>query len=309
MNIVAKPSFSELTTLRLGGRALALAHAQTLKELEEVARLAKREGGHVLPMGRGSNLLAHDGELPLVLVKWQGAAPSAAVSVQNDEFISLRVSANLPLPRLVARTAAMACPELAGLAGIPGEVGGAMAMNAGSWGVEFARHVQSCSVFTPEHGLLNLEPGTGFVPAYRHTRFLIAASWMLILHVELRLMKPEHLKPGHKPTTRKNILAQVSEHIRAKAAIQPVRSHSAGCVFKNPDPELSGGRSAGKLLEEAGFRGKNLGGVGFSTMHANFLVNHGTGTATQALALMDEASATVAQRFGVRLEPEVRILS
>lgn len=298
MHIVSSPSFSELTTLRLGGRGLVLANPQTPGELEDVACLAEREGGTVLPLGRGSNLLAADGNLPLVLVRWRGTTPFTQQGTPENGLL-FTVSASLPLPRLVARTAAQGCPELAGLAGIPGEVGGAMTMNAGSHGAEFARHVRRCTVFTPEHGLLTLLPGTGFTPAYRHTMFHIAASWMLILEVELRLI----------PGQRQAVLARVGEYIRKKAAVQPVRSHSAGCVFKNPDPEQSGGRSAGKLLEEAGFRGKSRGGVGFSAMHANFLVNNGTGTATQALALMAEASAAVAQRFNVRLEPEVRILS
>lgn len=306
MQIVSSPSFSELTTLRLGGRGLALVSLQALAELEQVARFAEREGGAVLPLGRGSNLLAVDGELPLVPVRWQPALPDRLTpEQQSDGTLILNVSANLPLPRLVARTAALGFAELAGLAGIPGEVGGAMAMNAGSHGAEFARIVRRCTVFTPEHGLLRLENGTGFTPAYRQTIFHVVASWMLILEVELQFCKSDQ----RSASVSENLLGRVGEYIRNKAAVQPVRSHSAGCVFKNPDPEASGGRSAGKLLEEAGFRGINLGGVGFSVMHANFLVNHGGGTATQALELLDKARTTVARLSGVSLEPEVRILS
>ena len=89
-----------------------------------------------------------------------------------------------------------------------------------------------------------------------------------------------------------------------KKSKQPVTAWSAGCVFKNPTPEMS----AGRLLDEAGFKGRQLGGMAFSTLHANFLINEGKGSATAALALLQEARQAVRQRFGIELEPEVRIV-
>lgn len=296
MRCVAAPSFAELTTLRLGGRAIALACPATVQDLEGLPSLLKQEGGQPFMLGNGSNLLAHDGELPLVLVHWD-AQPTLNAVAEKDR-VRIRAGASVPLPRLVAFATARGCTELAGLAGIPGQVGGAMAMNAGSYSVEFARLVRACTIFTPEHGLLRLEADTGFAPGYRHTNFHLTAPWYLIVEVELDV----------KPNDRSEALALVRERIRRKAITQPVRAKSAGCIFKNPTPAASD-LSAGKLLEAAGFRGKTLGGVGFSTLHANFLVNHGHGTATEALLLMDQAQNAVAAQFGVALETEVRVLA
>ena len=89
-----------------------------------------------------------------------------------------------------------------------------------------------------------------------------------------------------------------------KKSKQPVTAWSAGCVFKNPAPNMP----AGKLLELAGYKGKKLGGMAFSTLHANFLINEGRGSADAALTLLHEAREAVRQRFGLALEPEVRIV-
>lgn len=292
MRLEAAPSLAALTTLRLGGKAIVLAQAETRADLDALPELVRKEGGTPFVLGRGSNLLAHDGDLPYVLLRWKGAdgidaTPTAAGGLR------MRVGADVALPRLVAFGAAAGCADLAALAGIPGCVGGGMAMNAGSYGREFGRLVQELTVFTPDHGVVTL-PASQFQPCYRHTDFQLDTPWILVLDATLEL-----------PTTdRASALRAVGEHIRRKAATQPVRAATAGCVFRNPP-----GESAGKLLDAAGFRGARRGNVGFSSMHANFLVNHGNGQAGDALELLEEARAAVATRFQIHLEMEVRTLS
>ena len=90
-----------------------------------------------------------------------------------------------------------------------------------------------------------------------------------------------------------------------KKSTQPVLAWSAGCAFKNPSPELP----AGKLLDEAGFRGKRLGGMAFSPMHANFLVNEGKGSASAACELLAQAQEAVQRRNGIGLHLEIQVLS
>ena len=98
--------------------------------------------------------------------------------------------------------------------------------------------------------------------------------------------------------------AKAREIHERKKATQPVNARSAGCVFKNPP-----GKSAGMLLDQAGFKGRRVGNMAFSELHANFLVNLGGGRSAEALELLDTARATVLDRFGERLETEVIILS
>ena len=106
-----------------------------------------------------------------------------------------------------------------------------------------------------------------------------------------------------RPAEPEAIRTALRDNIKRKLRVQPVRSWSAGCVFKNP-PE---GTSAGKLLDEAGFRGKRLGGICFSEIHANFLVNEGKGSADAALELIRSAQSAVWERFGIQLQTEVKL--
>ena len=106
-----------------------------------------------------------------------------------------------------------------------------------------------------------------------------------------------------RPAGPEGIRKALRDNIERKLRVQPVRSWSAGCVFKNP-PE---GTSAGKLLDEAGFRGKRLGGMCFSEIHANFLVNEGKGRADAALELIRSAQSAVWERFGIQLQTEVKL--
>lgn len=291
MRCKSAPSLAQLTTLNMGGTAVALLEPESRQDLEHLPERLRQEGGVPFVLGRGSNILAHDGRLPYALIQWQIEQTLTAMPVAHNR-LRIQAGANVPLPRLVAFGAGHGCEVLAGLAGIPGQVGGAVAMNAGSCGVEFARLVRWMTVFTPERGIEILGVDD-FSPGYRHTAYTAPASWRLVLDVTLEL----------ETTSRAAALKSVGEHIHRKATIQPVRAASAGCVFRNPE-----GQSAGKLLDTCGFRGKVLGGVGFSPQHANFLVNLNNGTAGEALELLAQATEAVRKTHGVALEPEVRFL-
>jgi UDP-N-acetylmuramate dehydrogenase len=99
----------------------------------------------------------------------------------------------------------------------------------------------------------------------------------------------------------------VAEYLRKKSATQPVTERSSGCVFKNPAPELSGGRGAGELVEAAGAKGLARGDACVSQKHANFVVNRGRARARDVLELIEEVRARVADRTGIRLENEVQV--
>lgn len=297
------PDMSRLTTLRLGGDALALAVVRGAAGLEELGRRLPELGGRPFALGFGSNLLPAGGEASLTLIQ--------AANVSAPEFLPqpggktpgqtlVRVGAGFGLPRLIGLCQRAGLSGLEGLTGVPGRVGGAVAMNAGSYGVEIGSLVSRLRLWTPERGLFWREAAECSF-GYRHFDAGLAGegdAFILVWEAELLLSSDD-------PAA---IRARMEAVYAKKKASQPVTAHSAGCVFKNP-PSEQGSQSAGRLLDEAGMKGKRLGGMAFSPMHANFLVNEGGGSAAQALELLELGRAAVRGRFGVELQTEVVVLS
>lgn len=293
LQIVPSPRLASLTSLHLGGPALALAVFRSEAEAEELPRAAERTGGRVVLLGGGTNVLAADGELPLLVARCGIEAAPAVVGGEGDTRL-VRVSAGMKLPRLLAWCMQRGLSGLEGMAGVPGDVGGAIAGNAGAHGMDMGTVLHSVDVFSPDRGHRTLRReevrcayrsfglGDGGGPWFALTGAVLA----------LRADAPESIR------------RRVRGHVERKIAVQPVRAWSAGCVFKNPP---DGAPSAGKLLDEAGFRGKRLGGMCFSERHANFLVNEGTGTASAALELIRSAQDAVARRYGIFLQTEVKL--
>lgn len=283
------PSLAGRTTLGIGGRCLAEAVVRTQDDLDQLAMLLATERGRPFVLGGGSNLLAAEGELDLVIL-----------SVANDELAlppegggrRVRAGAGMKLPVLLSRLQKAGLSGLEGLAGIPGTVGGALAMNAGSWGVEMGDRVVRAGLWSPLGGLVWVErEHLDF--GYRRFTPDIPGKWV-VWAVELEL----------KTADQAAIKAAMDLNMAKKKAGQPIGKRTAGCVFKNPE-----GQAAGKLLDEAGMKGRRVGSMEFSPMHANFMVNTGGGTFAQAVELMDMGRQTVSQRFGVELETEVIVLS
>ena len=290
------PFLRQRTTLRLGGRTRAEVVAGSEEDLAELPGLLKKLGSAPLILGRGSNILALDEDLPLALVSVDFGSGPAVIEDRGDEKL-VSVGANQPLPGFLAWCAQNGLAGLEGLVGIPGSVGGAVAMNAGSYGCETGDCLSAVRVFSPEKGLEWL-PRSEMSLVYRHfapyPKGGEAPDWFVIAEVRFLL-------PCGEPAA---IKAAMRENLRKKAATQPISAASAGCVFKNPAP----GVSAGKLLDEAGFKGKRCGDMMFSDMHANFLINVGKGSSVQAMELLSEAIQDVHDKFGYKLEYEVRVL-
>lgn len=286
------PLMKERTTLRLGGKTLAEAVICCAADCEELPRVLEREGGAPLVLGWGSNILAHDGELPYVVVN--SAVKDAPVIVGEQEgSVLVSVGAGFRLPRLLGWLATKGLAGLEGLVGIPGTVGGAVAMNAGSYGCETGRCLHSVQIFSPSRGLQVLSPDD-FVFEYRKFAVAGLSEWFVVLQAVFSVKK---LK-------RDSIQATMREKYLQKKSTQPITAYSAGCVYKNP----AQGVSSGKLLDEAGFRGKSFGGMAFSKMHANFLINTGDGSSEEAFTLLSEAHDRVKKISGYDLTLEVRVI-
>lgn len=292
LSVSPGPLFSELTTLKLGGKAVAEVRIGAESDLEKLPEALVREGGRPLVFGWGSNILAHDGDIPVTLIRVPDGGKAEVVR-ETPEFVTVRADAGMRLPRLLVWLAKRGLSGMEGLAGIPGTVGGAVAMNAGSFGNDISQVLTRVLVFSPCCGL-RWVVRSDVRMGYRLFEPIVADEYFVVMGVELQLRIQSH----------DVVKAAMDSAMTKKKASQPVNAASAGCVFRNPE-----GDAAGRLLDEAGFRGRKLGGMAFSEVHANFLVNEGGGTAGQALELIEQARATVLDRFGIPLELEVKVVS
>ena len=287
MRVIEAPSLSALTTLGLGGTC---AREIVLESEEDLADLKERIGSdRPFALGLGSNILGLDGHHDVVLVR-PAFRDMPEIVAESGAAVQVRAGAGLPLPGLLRFCRMNSLSGLEGLAGIPGSVGGACAMNAGSFGTTFGDCLESCTIWCD--GRVRTFARDSLDTGYRH--FVprgLEKSFFLVLSATLLLKKDDSAAIGER----------MAGNLALKKERQPVQARSAGCVFKNP----AGGLSAGMLLEKAGFRGRSLGGVAMSSQHANFLVNTGSGTATEAVQLLKMARTAVATQFGVDLQLEV----
>jgi len=294
LEVIDKPSLKERTSLRLGGNAIALVTLGVETDLELLPDFLEEYGGKPFVIGRGSNILAEDGDLPLVLLTLSSQQPPRILH-DEEEYAIIAVPAPLPLPLLLHFASEQALVGLEGLMGIPGTVGGAVAMNAGSFGSEIGSFIEDITLFTPEHGLFK-KAADEINCSYRNFAFSGQAltPYFIIWEVTLKLYRSD----------KQAILERMKEFMHKKQDTQPIADASAGCIFKNLNPETP----AGALLEKCGFKGKRLGGMCFSPIHANFMINQGNGTSAEALELIDLAKAAVKTNFGHTLDLEVKVI-
>lgn len=275
------------TTFHIGGPAEAVYEAPDIEELSRVLAFLHREAIPWGVLGAGSNLLVRDGGVPGVLIVLKGTLASIERSASNPFLV--RAGAGLPIRALMRRSLADGFAGLEYLAGIPGTVGGAVAMNAGAFGNEIASSVVSVEILTAA-GEVKIMQRADLQFHYRRTEF---PAETVILEVCLRV------EPSHPEAVR----PRLQTFLARRKTGQPWGAASAGSVFKNPPGDF-----AGRLIEEVGLKGKRIGGAEISERHANFIVNTGTATAADVLALMALAREKVRARHGVLLEPEIQIV-
>ncbi|GFH62485.1 MAG: UDP-N-acetylmuramate dehydrogenase [Candidatus Desulfovibrio kirbyi] len=290
MREVSSPSLADLTTLRIGGKALAALRLERASDFEVLPMRLRALGGRPLVLGAGSNILARDGELPIVLICPDFLRQLEVVS-EKDDKVCVRAGAAVPMARLVRFCARHGLSGLEGLVGIPGRVGGGIAMNAGSFGTEICAALESVQILSGNS--VHKIPARDMRFGYRSFSVSKGILDFVVLEAIFSLIKLSI--DGIRNSMRHNFFEKKSK--------QPLTAWSAGCVFKNPPSEMP----AGRLLELSGYKGKKLGGMAFSSLHANFLLNEGRGCATAALDLIHEAREAVRRRFGCMLELEVRV--
>jgi len=273
------------TTLRVGGAARILAEPASEADLAAVVRRVAAAGVPMIMLGRGSNLLVPDAGVDAVVISlghpaWQRFLPEADGRV--------RVGAGLRLKNLCGLASKAGLVGFEFLEGIPGNVGGALRMNAGAMGGWMFDVVEEVRVMSRE----------GEVRTYRKDEMNVDYRHCAELETAIALeavLRPARVAPGEDEAIRRQIDAY-----RDKRHQSQPREPSAGCMFKNPP-----GDSAGRLIDAAGLKGERVGGAEVSTVHANFIINRGGATSADVIALVRRVRERVQQVKGVTLEPEV----
>lgn len=236
-------------------------------------------------IGLGSNTLIRDGGIEGVVVVTQGAL-NKIVKMNPCE---IRAEAGLASAQLARYSARLGATGLEFMAGIPGTVGGALAMNAGCFGGETWRYVKLVETIN-RYGEIKTRPLVDFQISYRHV-ILPPEEWFVAGHFSLI--------PGDKEKS----LHDIRLLLEKRNNTQPTGTANCGSVFRNPE-----GNYAGRLIEECGLKGKYCGGARVSEKHANFILNENTASSADIENLITEVETMVEQKTGVRLIREVRII-
>lgn len=276
----------DLVSIRAGGNADLLIIVADEEALCHVLKVMAGDGYPHMLLGRGSNILVRDGG-------YRGAMIRLGEGFQTIEREGDVLTCGAAV--LLSATARRACEEgLTGFefaSGIPGSMGGAVFMNAGAYGGEMADVVEKVRLISADGSTSSEVAVEELALGYRTSK--IQTGGEIVSRVSIRLSEGD----------RGEIRSTMAELMEKRNSKQPVNLPSAGSFFKRPV-----GHFAGKLIEDAGLGGLTVGGAQVSELHKGFIVNVDEATATDIVQLMDIVRATVMEKFGVMLEPEVRIV-
>lgn len=283
-NVLVDEPMSEHTTFEVGGPADLFVTPEDIDEVREVVSAVRESGENYFLLGRGSDLLVSDAGYRGVIIALECLM---GVSVEDDEMCC---QAGVDLREASEMACELGLSGLEFACGIPGSVGGACYMNAGAYDGCMADVLKEVRVLTPAGDVCDLgvdELDLG----YRHSR--IADEGLVVLSATFALTRAD----GEK------IRQKMDDLTHRREEKQPLDLPSAGSTFKRPE-----GHFAGKLITDAGLRGYQVGGAAVSKKHAGFVVNVGGATAADVHAVIEHVQAEVERQFGVRLQPEVRVL-
>jgi UDP-N-acetylmuramate dehydrogenase len=274
----------QFTSIKVGGPADSLFFPKNVNELRKVIRYANRKNIPTLILGKGTNLVVKDkGVRGWVVSLTQGMKK---VQMNGD---AVEAEAGLSLQRLIQFSIEKGLTGLEPFFGIPGTVGGGLAMNAGAWGVELKDVVLSIT-FMKKNGEV-IERSRPKLKFY-YRRLVLPSSWII-------LKGRFQLKKGRK----EEIFERVKSYSEMRKRSQPLDYPSAGSIFKNPEEG-----PAGKWIEEAGLKGFRMGQAMVSDRHANFIINLGKARAEEVINLMEWIERKIYEEKGISLEREVSVV-
>ncbi|MFA1821855.1 UDP-N-acetylmuramate dehydrogenase [Virgibacillus oceani] len=283
-NVMVDEQLRNHTYTHLGGKADFLVRPETYEEVQEIVKLANKENIAFTLLGNGSNLIVKDGGIRGIVMNLQ-----QLTDIKIDETTIIAQSG----ARIIDVSREALEEKLTGLefaCGIPGSVGGALFMNAGAYGGEIKDVLTSTVVVDREGNLLTLTAGELDLD-YRTSNIPDKGYIVLEATFELKFGNYDDIK------------AVMDDLTFKRESKQPLEYPSCGSVFKRPP-----GYFAGKLIQDSELQGSQIGGAEVSQKHAGFIVNKNKATATEYIDLIHHVQAIVDEKFGVKLEREVKII-
>jgi len=275
---------SRHTSWHAGGPAEVFFNPRDRADLAAFLRTLP-EGVPIYWIGLGSNLLVRDGGLPGVVISTHGTLDA----LERKSETSVRAGAGVACARIARQCIKWGLGPAEFFAGIPGTLGGALAMNAGAFGGETWQHVREVETID-RHGRERVRQPSEYQVGYRSVSAPAPEEWFIGASLSF-----EH-RPGAHGDEVRSLLARRKES-------QPIGEWSCGSVFTNPP-----GDHAARLIEASGLKGFRIGDASVSLKHANFIINHGTARAADLERLIEHVRSTVERVHGVSLRPEVRIV-
>ena len=282
--LVSEP-MSKHTTFQIGGPADVLVLPQDSIEVAGILQLASTHQAELTIIGNGSNVLVRDRGIRGLVVKI-----GREMSGMRHDGERIIAGAGALLADVSTFAAKQHLSGLEFAVGIPGSLGGAVYMNAGAYDGEIS-HIVSAATAVDASGVIQHLSEAQLEFGYRHSIFQKNQAIICEVEISLQAGKDEEIR------------RKMSDFTVKRQTKQPLEMPSAGSTFKRPQ-----GHFAGTLIEQAGLKGKQVGGAQVSLKHAGFVVNAGGATAADVLLLIQEVQQCVQNRFGVDLHPEIRIL-
>lgn len=283
-NVMIDEPLKKHTYTKLGGNADFFITPETYEHVQQIIKFANKEGIPLTLLANGSNLIVKDGGIRGIVMNLHKLS-----DIKIDETVIVAQSG----ARIIDVSREALKDELTGLefaCGIPGSVGGALYMNAGAYGGEIKDVLLTTIVVTPSGELLNLS-AADLDLKYRTSN--IPDNGYIVLEATFGLKHGDY----------DEIKAVMDDLTYKRESKQPLEYPSCGSVFKRPP-----GYFAGKLIQDSGLQGKQIGGAQVSLKHAGFIVNKDNATAEEYMELIKFVQATVKEKYGVTLEREVRII-
>lgn len=284
-NVLSGEEMKKHTTFRVGGKADYFVTPESAEQIGALIQLCREKQEAYYIMGNGSNLLVPDegirGVVIQILQKFSGW------EIRGN---MVKAQAGIPMSALAKRILEAELTGFECLSGIPGTLGGAVAMNAGAYGSEIKDIFVSATVLDAEGNIRNFSLEE---MKFGYRRSSVTENSYIMLEAELKLQKG----------VKSEIKQKMDKFAKMRMEKQPLEYPSAGSTFKRPE-----GYFAGKLIMDAGLAGYTVGGAKVSEKHCGFVINAGNATAADVLAVIRGVQKTVFDKFGVKLETEVKIL-
>lgn len=286
-NIYMNEPMSKHTSFKIGGNADIFVKIREINEIEYILKYTKEKKIPLTIIGNGSNILVKDNGIRGITM--QIDIQNIEIEKKNNKFL-VKVGAGVKLGFLAIKLQKQSISGFEFASGIPGTIGGAIRMNAGAYGKEFKEIVKSATYIDKDGNIKELK-NEDINFSYRCSRFIECDDIIIDAILELEEGNEEEIKQ------------KMNEYKNARIEKQPTDFPSAGSTFKRGTDFISA-----KLIDEAGLKGKTIGGAQVSKKHAGFIINKGNATAKDVLELVDFIIKTIYEKYDKILELEIEVI-